>query len=361
MKPIYTEAEMQKICKQYDFSAMLRAFCNPGAGGSFEAEISQDYNMRSGRSPKGEMTIPDFVLCRALTGKTNVAGQITGNGSALVGNDVIWEGYTQALAARTVLGKAGITVVSGLVGDAAIPKDSAVQASWMQYENSDAPQVEPTFSHISATPHTCAAHCEFTRRLSLQSGVPFSGLIAEIITNAIARGIEKAAFDGTGANGQPTGLSNTTGIQTVSLSATPTKAQLVSMWQKVFEQNVHGVRCAYIGGAGMKGTLCQTLDIHTITSGTGEAVTTVGGVSSGKYLCDNGKVEGYDYLTTNLVANKTLWFGDWENLMLCTWSGVDLLIDKYTLSTSGAIRITALQDVDIVARHPEAFVKAVAS
>ena len=372
-KPIYDQKEMRDICAKYDFTKLLRGIATPGIGRTFEAEISADYNKRNDRTPNGEITIPGFVLLNAMrNGRLldgaardgvvdTTLGYTTGNGAALVQTDLLEDQYIHALAAMTVLGKAGIRILSNLRGDVAIPKGDTVAAEWFNGENGIATKVTPNFSQLTATPHTLGAHAEFTRRLTLQSSLAVQNVIATIITEAIARGIETAAFSGTGSSGQPLGLSGTSGVQSVTLDEVPTKAQLVEMWKKVFAENVHGVKCAYIGGAAMKGTLCQTLDIHPVSNGlTGDDAATVGAVTSGKYLCDGGKVEGYDYLTTNLCGDG-LWFGDWENLMLCAWSGVDLLVDKYSLSTQGAIRLVALQDVDLVVRHPKAFVKATVS
>jgi hypothetical protein len=37
------------------------------------------------------------------------------------------------------------------------------------------------------------------------------------------------------------------------------------------------------------------------------------------------------------------------------FSGLDLMVDPYTGSTSGTVRVVALQDVDVAARHGESF------
>ena len=84
---------------------------------------------------------------------------------------------------------------------------------------------------------------------------------------------------------------------------------------------------------------------------------TVGAVSSGRHLLTDGKVEGLPFQASNLCGTK-LWLGDWSELMLCSWSGVDIRLDPFTYSSSGAIRLTALQDCDFLVRNPAAFVMA---
>jgi len=50
-----------------------------------------------------------------------------------------------------------------------------------------------------------------------------------------------------------------------------------------------------------------------------------------------------------------VFFGVWNQLIIGMWSGVDLQVNPYALDTSGGIRVTAFQDLDIAVRHPEAF------
>ena len=41
--------------------------------------------------------------------------------------------------------------------------------------------------------------------------------------------------------------------------------------------------------------------------------------------------------------------------MIAHWGVLDVIVDPYTKSTTGAVRITTLQDVDIAVRHVESF------
>ena len=66
-------------------------------------------------------------------------------------------------------------------------------------------------------------------------------------------------------------------------------------------------------------------------------------------------VAGYPaYVSNNLTAGNMI-FGDFSDLMMCEWSGLDLMVDPYSLSTSGGVRTTAFWDVDFIVRHPESF------
>ena len=47
--------------------------------------------------------------------------------------------------------------------------------------------------------------------------------------------------------------------------------------------------------------------------------------------------------------------GIFNQLILAYWSGIDILVDPYTGSSAGTVRIVALHDLDIQVRHNQAF------
>ena len=48
-------------------------------------------------------------------------------------------------------------------------------------------------------------------------------------------------------------------------------------------------------------------------------------------------------------------FGNFRDLVIGMWGGLDLMVDPYSGSTSGTVRIVALQDVDVAVRYTESF------
>ena len=59
------------------------------------------------------------------------------------------------------------------------------------------------------------------------------------------------------------------------------------------------------------------------------------------------------------VVDNTIIFGNWADLLIGYWSGVDIVVNPYETSVfaKGGVLIHALQDVDIDVRHPESFAK----
>jgi hypothetical protein len=48
--------------------------------------------------------------------------------------------------------------------------------------------------------------------------------------------------------------------------------------------------------------------------------------------------------------------GNWSDLIIGQWGGLDILVDPYTGATAGTHRVVALQDVDIAVRRVASFV-----
>ena len=75
---------------------------------------------------------------------------------------------------------------------------------------------------------------------------------------------------------------------------------------------------------------------------------------------------GYDAVVTNTVPHtltkgsaagvcSAIMFGNWADMILGMWGGLDIMLDPYTHSTSGTKRVVALQDVDVAIRRVASF------
>ena len=76
---------------------------------------------------------------------------------------------------------------------------------------------------------------------------------------------------------------------------------------------------------------------------------------SGLFVNDNGTVNGYPCYVSNQVESGDIWFGNWSDLIIGYWSGLDLQVDPYTGGASGTVRVRVLQDVDVAVKNAESF------
>lgn len=369
-RAVVDEKTANEIKRCYNLANVMRALAgDTSVDIGYEREVSQEMESKTQRKAQG-IIVPDFIRAAANPSDGSLvlgtpaynldtaAGGITGiggNGAALIATNLLAGSFIEALRAALVLGKAGMQTLTGLVGDIAIPKGGKVTASWVTAENGDASKTNPTFGQLPATPHTCGAYVDITRKLLLQSSIDVQGFVVRELVYAIAYALEAAGFAGTGTNGQPTGLASQI-TQTVSFTAgAPTLAKVLEMISTIDDANgVTGAQ-TFIGKPSVWALLGATIDWTAVT----DANANVGGVTSGRYLLDTGTntCQGYPFIKSNIAPAKQLFFGDFSQLMLCLWSGTDIVVDQYSNCTKGALRVVALQDADFIVRQPAAFAK----
>jgi HK97 family phage major capsid protein len=316
----------------------------------FELEVSQEVEKISGRKAQG-IYIPHSVP--VFTGKRADPFLKGANGANFVSTNLLIGQLIDALRSRMVLSAAGATTLSGLVGDVAIPKGGAITGGWVDGENGAGTEGKPTVSQVTGTPKTASGWTDISRRLMLQSSIDVEAFVQGELMNTIARLIEVAAFAGTNANGQPKGLKDWSGVNTPTLTANvPTRAQLLAFIENIMTDNAEFPNQSWIMRPNGWALLKNIADgIIKNVAGTEN----VAGFGSGAILKDDGMMLGFSSHVTTNIPNHSLWFGAWQQLVIGLWSGVDLTIDPYSNSTTGAVRVVALQDADIMVRHGEAF------
>ena len=68
-----------------------------------------------------------------------------------------------------------------------------------------------------------------------------------------------------------------------------------------------------------------------------------------------GTMNGYKAIVSNQCVAGDLYFGNFSDLLVGMWGGLDILVDPYTNSKSGTILIRAIQSMDVAVRHPVSF------
>ena len=324
--------------RRFSFLRAINYLANPTdrsarEAAAFEIEASDAAAAKLGRQSRG-ITIPQDVLRRDLNVGTASAG---GN---LVATDLDAGSFIDLLRNASALDQAGATVLTGLTGNVAIPRQSGAGTAYWVAESGAPTESQQTVDQVSLTPKTVAAFTDYSRRLMLQSSIDVENMIRTDLATVLALKIDLAGLYGTGSNSEPLGLKLTTGIGTEDFSAdAPTFAEVVAMESDVATANALLGSPVYLMNAVMRGNL----------------KTTKKDAGSGIFLMENGEVNGYRGVLSNQVASGDLWFGNFADLLIGYWSGLDIMVDPYTNSTSGTVRVVAMQDVDVAVRHPESF------
>lgn len=66
-------------------------------------------------------------------------------------------------------------------------------------------------------------------------------------------------------------------------------------------------------------------------------------------------MNGYRTEITNQIETGDVIFGNFGDLLVGLWSGLELAVDPYTNILNGGVRIVVMQDTDIAVRRPESF------
>lgn len=327
--------------KRFSLLRAIRALANPSdrkaqEEAAFEFEASRAAADMYGATAQGVM-IPADVLRSWAQRKLN-----TSDDSALVPEDFRAGDFIDVLRNSSSVMQAGARMLQGLSGNVAIPrKSTAATGGWIATEGGNSPNREPTFGQVTMTPKTVGAYSDVTRQMMLQSSPDIEALIRDDLTQALALSIDLGGLTGTASDGQPRGIRNTVGINTQDFSSTnPTFAEVVAMETAVATDNALMGNLAYIMNAAMYGALKTTEK----ATGTAQFVVEPGGT-----------VNGYRTIVSNQVAAGDAYFGNFSDLLIGMYGGLDLLVDPYTASASGTVRVRALQSVDVAVRHAVSF------
>ena len=328
-----------KEVREFSFQRAINALANPNdrklwEAAAFERECSEAAAAKAGKTAQGIM-VPNEVLRRDLTvGSASQAGD-------LVGTDFRPGSFIELLRNRSALAGLGVTSLTGLSGNVAIPRQTGAATAYWVAESGAPTESNQTVDQVNMSPKTVGAFTDYSRRLMLQSSIDVEQMIRQDLATVLALEIDRVGLYGLGNSNQPLGIKLTTGINTVDFAAaTPTYAEVVDMESQIAADNADIGAMAYLMNASLRGAL-KTKDKGTDT---------------GAYVFEpGGTVNGYNAVVSNQVASGDIFFAVWSQLIMGMWSGLDLTVDPYTHSTSGTVRVVALQDVDFAVRHPEGF------
>jgi HK97 family phage major capsid protein len=336
--------------------SILRAIRNRMEGKPLEGlelEVHQEIERSSGKKARGFYMPTNLPTISRTTGLFDNAN--TGSG---LRKTTVTDQFIDVLRNATLLNKVGATFMDGLVGQVSIPKKTAATTAYWVGEGGVPTTSNPTMTaQVTFSNKTVGAFTDITRYLAAQTSVSAEMIVRNDIAETLGTAIDSAAFNGTGSSNQPTGLFNISGITTTALGtngAALTWANIVGMETSVLANNVTG-SMAYVSNNKVKGAL--------------KVAPKVSGYPV--FIWDeDDTVNGYPaYVSNSIPSNLTKGsasgicsgaiFGNFSDLVVGTWGAVDIMIDPYTLSSSGGVRVVQLQDVDIQVRRTESFVRIV--
>jgi len=324
----------QREISNYSVMRLVEALgSNNWKNAGLELEVSLAQADKFGQEARGAYIPFDVLATRADAALTNKAS----HGSALVPTDFWGSEYVDVLRANSVVAAMGARIIPGLVGDVDIPKGlNEASFGWLT-EGGDN-DTSPTYSAttVQLSPQDIGGALGFTRKMMKQTGNPaIESIIRDSLNNGIGVFLDKQVLVGTqtGASGLTTQASFTTGDTVVSW------ADIVDLESQVATQNADFGSLGYVCGPSVRGILKSTVKAS----------------GQGGFLMDtDGSVNGYKTMVTS-NASTNLYFGNWNDILIPMWGGVDIVVDPYTNVKSGGIVLRAFLATDIAYRNTESF------
>ncbi len=349
--PVAPDLHLETELRSFSLRALLAGAAGlPGAEWGRERELSQETARRSGRSFQG-YAVPISVFEQRVVTTGLPAG---GPGSNIISTDYRGDQYIDRLRAALVVRRLGATVLTGLVGNVAIPRLKASATSGWIAENAALTPSDVQFEQVTLSPKHVGALTEYSRNMLLQSSPDIEELLRSDFAAILARAVDAGAINGGGSN-EPVGILSTSGIGSVALGTNggpPTWAGVIGLTAAVEQADATG------GG------------FLTNYKATAKMKTTVRATSTDSLMIMEGRdtLAAYPLAATSLVPStlvkgtsgavcSALIFGNFADCLLGYWSELDILVNPYesTAYTKGNVQIRGFISMDVKLRHAESF------
>lgn len=308
----------------------------------FERECHKEILKRAGldEAPNNGFYIPVDVQKRDLTVATAAAG------GYLVATDNMGGSFIDMLRNRALVAQLGATMLPGLQGSVTIPKQTGANtAYWLTNESTAITEGNLTLGQLALTPKNVGAYQEISRQLMLQSSPAADALVMNDLAKVLAIAIDLAAFEGSGASGQPTGISNTGSIGAVT-GTSIAYAGILEFQTDVAGSNALAANCAYVTTPAVAALLAQRQRFTSTDTPLWE----------GNIL--DGKVCGFRGASTLQLTAASMIFGDFSQVVIGEWGMLEIALNPFANFTAAISGIRAIQTVDVGVRYAGAFSRA---
>jgi HK97 family phage major capsid protein len=310
-----------------------------------------------GITPQGIYLSNDIMNFKVREARTMSAGSATAGGNFTPLEKV---GFFDALYAKTVLDQLGVTKLTGLAANVDLTGfSSAATVAWAA-ETADAASGDPVTAARQLRPSRLSAFSDISKQLLLQNNQSIEQEIINSFIKALSVEIERAAINGSGASNQPLGLLGTSGINSVAMGtngAVPTLAKVLELVAAVENANA-GINGKFLINPKLVAKLKQT----EISSGSGAMIMSYMAYFNGMSDQIDGKPV---FSTTNVPSNlvkgssgavcSAMIYGDFENLVIGQFGGVELVVDPYSQAIGNKTRVVLNQHIGIAVKQPAAF------
>lgn len=289
---------------------------------------------KSGLAVAGSIQLPVMENVDEEVRANGVLAQTAGAGMENIATEKL--DILEPLRANMVMSQAGATYLTGLVGNISIPAYTGSNVGWAG-EVAAAANGAGDWSEIKLQPHRLTAYVDVSREFLIQSSNDAEAMLRRDIIAAIGNKLEATILGAdAGTNEKPEGLFNGVTAMTTALKF----GDIVDAEAELDAANVSGAY-TYILSPKAKAAL------RTLSKDAG----------SGRFVLEDGEIEGSKALVSSNVVAKGMVVGDFTDYVIAQWGAIDLVVDNYSVATEGKVRLVVNAYFDAKPRRATSFVK----
>jgi len=253
-------------------------------------------------------------------------------------------GFFDVLRANRVLDKVGAEWEMGMVPNVDYTGFSTGWTFADAAENGTAADADAVTVNRSISPKRIAGKILLSNQLMIQDPTMDAKLL-QSLQNALYPYVEGKVLTGSGSSNAMTGITSNATAATLALGingGAPSLTYIQNVRKTLLNGNVDASKIFWLINPNTEALLMST----PVDTGSGAMLIPYGSYFNGV----NGFINGIPYLvTSNLPNNLTkgtasgtcsaVIAGDFSNLKVCQWGGLDIVIDPYTAAAEGQTRI----------------------
>ena len=289
---------------------------------------------KSGLAIAGSIQLPVLETENEEMRANGVLAQTAGAGAENIATEKL--DILEPLRANMVMSQAGATYLTGLVGNISIPAYTGSNVGWAN-EVAAAANGAGDWSEIKLQPHRLTAYVDVSKEFLLQDSNDAEAMLRRDIIAAIGNKLEATILGAdAGTDEKPAGLFDGVTAMTTAVKF----GDIVDAEAELDAANVSGAY-TYILSPKAKAAL------RTLSKDAG----------SGRFVLEDGEIEGSKALVSSNVTAKGFVVGDFSDYVIAQWGAIDLVVDNYTKATEGKVRLVVNAYFDAKPRRATSFVK----
>lgn len=244
------------------------------------------------------------------------------------------ENILAPLRDNSVLISAGAKYLTNLNGNVKLPVMGKGNVTW-EGETASAKDFGTTITAKELKPKRLTAFVDVSKQFLIQDSADAEATLRADIVNAIGEKLQQTILGAeAGTETQPNGIFS---VEPSAVTSVTAFKDICDLEAKVDDSNAGVNRCYLVSNK-------AKADLRNMAKS----------AKSTELVMQNGEIDGTKVYATSSIADKFIAYGDFSNLVIGQWGGIDLVVDQYTVAKEGCVRLVINCYFDAVVVRPEA-------